>query len=302
MPRLSMIVPFQRDENALESTLLSVLESRTEHDELIIVHSGEYTDPYQLDGDEAVVLESDRDAGMADQLNLAASVACSPVVQVLTPGIQVRDGWADEALDRMEAEHLDYLALAISDAGSGETIYGLDARELPHRRVARRSPQSGGPVLGGSMIRRRTLLQMGGWCESIAAELIDVEWAILSAMLELRGGVHAEAGLVTTQRNIIQPAVSYELGKGCGMLACAYGEIADSGIAIEPLVKRLGNLATGLMNPKLAAERLGWVLGVRDRSMVQRITERVEAARQGIAAMQSIRMPETEVATKRRAA
>jgi hypothetical protein len=86
------------------------------------------------------------------------------------------------------------------------------------------------------------------------------------------------------------------------MLACAYGEIADSGIAIEPLVKRLGNLATGLMNPKLAAERLGWVLGVRDRSMVQRITERVETARQGIAAMQSIRMPETEVATKRRAA
>lgn len=297
-----MIVPFQRDENALESTLLSVLEARTEHDELIIVHGGEYTDPYQLGGDEAVVLESESEASLADQLNLAASVACSPVVQVIQPGIQVRNGWADQSLARMETDRLDYLALPIADSVSGDTIYGLDARELPHRRIARRSQQCGGPILGGSMIRRRTLLQMGGWCDSIPAELIDVEWAILSTMLELRGGVQTDVGLVTTQRNILQPIVSYELGKGCGMLACAYGEIADSGISIEPLVRRLGNLATGLMNPKLAAERLGWVLGVRDRSLVHRITERVEAAREGIAATQSIRMPESEGSIKRRAA
>ena len=71
------------------------------------------------------------------------------------------------------------------------------------------------------------------------------------------------------------------------MLACGYSEVADSSISLEPLGKRLGQLATGLLNPKIAAERLGWVLGVRDRTWVRPIAERIGVARGNLSSANS---------------
>jgi hypothetical protein len=70
--------------------------------------------------------------------------------------------------------------------------------------------------------------------------------------------------------------------KAIAMLACGYSEAPESSISLEPLGKRLGQLATGLLNPKIAAERLGWVLGIRDRTWVRPIAERISVARSNL--------------------
>jgi hypothetical protein len=135
-----------------------------------------------------------------------------------------------------------------------------------------------GPLLAGTMIRRTTLLSIGGWNEKIASDLIDFELCLMTSVLNLNIGVVADVQLAC-QEPTAHALSPYESGKAIGMLASAYSLVEGSKLTVEPLGRRLGALATGLMNPKLAAERLGWVLGVRDRSLVRFIAERVELAR-----------------------
>ncbi len=44
-PRLSIIVPYCRDEAAFETTLVSVLENRPNQCEVLVPHDGSYQDP-----------------------------------------------------------------------------------------------------------------------------------------------------------------------------------------------------------------------------------------------------------------
>ncbi len=304
MPRLSIIVPFQRDEKALDATLLSILEERSESDELIIVHSGDYLDPYQLGSDEAVVIETEQSLCLAEQLNLAARAACSPIVQVLLPGTIVSRGWAESSLRAFEDAFVHAVCVPISHSGDGVS-YGLSSRNLPHRRLASDPTEVGGPALSGSMLRRRTLLRMGGWCDAIPSELIDLEMSLLLQAVELRIAVARDVVLRGSATAWIPATSAYEIGRSNGMIANAYSEIPDSNVVVETLVRQLGQLASGLMNPRLAAERLGWTLGVRDRSLVKRLLERVDLARQSFLESATLPMPaslpEREVALRRAA-
>lgn len=289
VPRLSLIVPFQRDESALETTLVSILESRSAADELIIVHAGNFDDPYELGRDEAVILETDHNTPIAEQLNLAARTACSPLLQVVLPGTTVEPGWADEPIDLLRNDSIHAVALACRDSESGQIEYGLDRSQMPHRRGAASPASVGGPSLDAMIVRRRSLLKLGGWSPAVSPGLMDLELSLLMQTLHLDFAVEQESRL--SRHRCVSPmnTASFDLGKGCGQIACAYSEIEDSFVVIEPLVKRIGQLASGLIHPKLAAERLGWVLGVRDRTLVRSIAERVELARDSFA--ESISLP-----------
>lgn len=304
VPQLSIIVPFQRDEAALESTLLSVLEAKTDDHELIIVHSGEYSDPYQLGDDEAVVVETEPGLSIADQLNVAAAAACSPFLQVLLAGTQVEAGWSDASIECLQDPQVHAVCVPVLDTKSGDRVFGLDGRELPHRRLAKKAKSSGGPILAGTILRRKSALKMGGWSNAVHQDLIDLELTLLMNAIDLRYEVVEESIVKSSLPSLSPSSSNFEIGKGCGMIACAYSEIPDSGVELEPLARRLGHLATGLMNPKLAAERLGWVLGVRDRSLVARLSDRVEKARQSLESQTvPMRTPDTApVADRRRAA
>jgi hypothetical protein len=291
VPRLSLIVPFQRDESALETTLVSVLESRTSDEELIIVHAGDYDDPYELARDEAIVLETEGSTSLAERLNLAVRTACSPIVQVVMPGTTLEPGWSDEAVGLFEDPSIHAVSLAMRDALSDRVVYGVDADQLPHHRMALEADTVAGPLLAGTMIRRRSLLKLGGWSELISESLIDLELTLLMRTLELNMSVVESPHVVRDFKSSRLAGSPFEMGKGCGILACAYSELPESRIIIEPLVRRLGHLACGLMNPQVAAERLGWVLGVRDRSLVRYIAQRVDFSYHAFHAPASLPMP-----------
>jgi len=153
---------------------------------------------------------------------------------------------------------------------------------MPQRRLTSEPAKIAGPMLGGTMIRRSTLECLGGWNNKIPSDLIDFEMSLMAKVLGLHVGV-VEGALIQCQEARSMVLSHYEQGRSIGQLACAFSERSDSAITVEPLVKRLGHLASGLVNPKLAAERLGWVLGVRDRSWVEPIGKRIELARKALA-------------------
>lgn len=295
VPRLSLIVPFQRNESALETTLVSILESRTSQDELIIVHAGDYEDPYELSRDEAVVLETEQNSSLAERLNLAVRTACSPIVQVVLPGTILEPDWSEEGLSILDDISVHSVSLAIRDAAAERIIYGFDETQLPHRRLATSPNAIAGPLLAGTMIRRRSLLKLGGWSELISESLIDLELAMLMRTIGLQTDVVPTPRMERDLKTAANAGSPFEIGKGCGILACAYSELPDSHIMIEPLVRRLGHLAWGLMNPQAAAERLGWVLGVRDRSLVRYIAQRVDFSQHAFDAAVSLPISATAV-------
>jgi hypothetical protein len=159
-------------------------------------------------------------------------------------------------------------------------------------------------LLAGTLIRRRSLIKLGGWCERIPESLIDLELTLLMRSLSIDFEVIESSNMQLSAAVRGPKCSAFELGKGCGMLACAYSELPDSHVTVEPLVRRIGQLASGLLNPKVAAERLGWVLGVRDRSWSQTIAERVELAGSAFHAAATIPLakPESQPSVSRRAA
>ena len=283
MPRLSLIVPFQCDSQALENTLVSVLELRSPDDELLIVHRGEYQDPYGLQGNEAKVLETPASSTLAEQLNVAIRNATGDVLQVVLPGAVLEPDWCVDALAAFDELDVDMIALGVSGSGvsgSGTSSlqYGFEADLIPQRRATGEASKIAGPLLAGTMIRRSAIQCLGGWNTKIPGDLIDFELCLMAKLLGLQVGV-VEGYSVTCDESRSMVLSHYELGRSIGQLACAFSEIPDSAIVIEPLVRRLGHLASGLVSTKLAAERLGWVLGVRDRSWSGAIGKRVESAK-----------------------
>ena len=283
MPRLSLIVPFQCDSQALENTLVSVLELRSPDDELLIVHRGEYQDPYGLQGNEAKVLETPASSSLAEQLNIAVQNATGDVLQVVLPGAVLEPDWCVDALAAFDELDVDMIALGVSGsgvsgAGASSLQYGFEADLIPQRRATGEASKIAGPLLAGTMIRRSAIQCLGGWNTKIPGDLIDFELCLMAKLLDLQVGV-VEGSSVTCDESRSMVLSHYELGRSIGQLACAFSEISDSAIVIEPLVRRLGHLASGLVSTKLAAERLGWVLGVRDRSWSGAIGKRVESAK-----------------------
>lgn len=278
MPRLSLIVPFQCDSQALENTLVSVLELRSPDDELLIVHRGEYQDPYGLQGNEAKVLETPASTSLAEQLNIAVKNATGDVLQVVLPGTVLEHDWCVDALAAFDELDVDMIALGVSGSGANSLQYGFEADLIPQRRATGEASKIAGPLLAGTMIRRSAIECLGGWNTKIPGDLIDFELCLMAKLLGLQVGV-VEGSSVTCDESRSMVLSHYELGRSIGQLACAFSEISNSAIVIEPLVRRLGHLASGLVSPKLAAERLGWVLGVRDRSWSGAIGKRVESAK-----------------------
>jgi hypothetical protein len=275
---LSLIGPFQCDSQALENTLVSVLELRSPDDELLIVHRGEYQDPYGLQGNEAKVLETPASTSLAEQLNIAVQNATGDVLQVVLPGTVLEADWCVDALVAFDEMDIDMIALGVSGSGANSLQYGFEADLIPQRRATGEASKIAGPLLAGTMIRRSAIECLGGWNTKIPGDLIDFELCLMAKLLGLQVGV-VEGSSVTCDESRSMVLSHYELGRSIGQLACAFSEISDSAIVIEPLVRRLGHLASGLVSTKLAAERLGWVLGVRDRSWSGAIGKRVESAK-----------------------
>lgn len=287
MPRLSIIVPHLHDDSGLEQTLVSVLENRGRSLELILVHDGRYTDPYGLDQDEAVLIETKRGTSLTSQLNLAVASACSPYIQVLSPGAVVTDGWYEESLEIMEHGSVVAVCQPIACTDSDGVITGLAAASLPHRRVTGNASEVGSPMLVGSVLRKRVLNAVGGFFERSSREVGEVEFALLLSALELEIGIVESVGIYAPRSVASGQESGYEIGQACGQLACAYATIENSGVVIDSVAKRLGHLASGLMSPKTVAERLGWVMGVKNRGYVETVQNRLAYAREGISTLPS---------------
>jgi hypothetical protein len=98
-PRLSIVIPAVHGAQALEDTLLSVLENRPEHCEVIVALACEYDDPWNL-REEVLFVRTPEDSSTVGCVNLGISSASGEIIHVLSAGWKATPGWTDLALER----------------------------------------------------------------------------------------------------------------------------------------------------------------------------------------------------------
>ncbi|WP_164100527.1 glycosyltransferase family 2 protein [Candidatus Laterigemmans baculatus] len=186
MCRLSIIVPYNRDEAAFETTLVSVLENRPEHSEVVVAHDGSYSDPFDL-GDEVRFVVADSGELVA-LVQAAVRAAFGRVVHILHGGARATAGWADEAVELFEQADLGAVAPVIQDLCSGGRIVAAGWRD--DSRGLRRAIAAGaaepsrrdvagieGVYLAASFWRRSALESLAELPSGSAPSVVDYLWA-----------------------------------------------------------------------------------------------------------------------------
>ncbi|RMF41394.1 MAG: hypothetical protein D6753_09715 [Planctomycetota bacterium] len=271
VPRVSIIIPYQRDDARLESTLLSVLENRPEDCEIIVAHDGSYGNPYNLE-DELIFVDTDSPASDVDLINAGLYAACAPVIHTLWPGILVRADWLEEPLERLD--RTDAAAVAIPIVGNdGTALPGAQlsgARgALPWKRITQ--PQTGalvGPTIACGVYRRRILLALDGFLAGSAlAASLEAAWAIHE--LNLPVAVSQTPVSCETSTGDLAPGQSLA---AVGRLAAAYGKCPSGWSAAAR------TLICGLLTGQLGAA-VAWTCGVTTAGRIDAvIAERLARA------------------------
>ena len=186
MSRLSIIIPTLGNWDALEASLVSVLQNRPPRSEVIVVLNQTYGDPYDL-REEIRFVEASTSARLVDLVNAGFAAARSELVHVLACGATVRDGWTDTALRHFDDPKVAAVAPLVLDAtnparvltagctwspGGSRTSYaaGLAADDV--------STSNGnwiGPELAAGFYRRSALAEVSALDTTLLPELAAVD-------------------------------------------------------------------------------------------------------------------------------
>lgn len=196
-PTLSIVVPVTHDTAALEATLVSVLENRPAHCEVVVPLACEYADPWNI-RDEVRFVPAPPGSSLVTCVNLGIASSVGPVVHVLAAGWLATDGWADAALARFEREDVAAVVplVVAPEARDRVESAGLRCRAGGRRAAAvprglplaalasRRGPSPEAPVLEAGFWRADVLRAAGpGFATACGEALADADMVPVIAAL-----------------------------------------------------------------------------------------------------------------------
>ena len=226
MPRLSILVPYWGANELFEATLASVLQNRPDACEVLVVHAGPYSDPWNLT-DEVEFIEQRADASLVDLLNAGLESARAELLHVLLGGVEVGDDWTAPVLRHLDDPSVAAISPLVCDRGELSRVVSRGvAMSTGGRRVtvgagestsdASGAPGVLGPSLRAAFYRTDTLLDLGGFEPTVGERFIDVDLALTMSAVGLRC-VHEPRSKVTSAPER-EPAYSFRDGRGAERL------------------------------------------------------------------------------------
>lgn len=259
MPRLSIVIPHRRNDSRLEATLLSVLENRPSDCEVIVAHDGNYSDPYCLK-DEVVFVEADQGSDSIQLINAGIMAACSPIVHTMIDGVIVREGWTEAAVEQLEFEpELAAVAVPIQYKGRTKT-FGVSAQAISSvstlrsgRIYATDESHSAGPQIEAGFYRRRVMLALGGFDESLSLQTagVTLAWSLSELNLEVAAESQTLVYLDSRAPRVDSPSAIQQLAS----LAVARG------VAVGGLKNACLELVRGTLTGKFSSS-MAWAKGL----------------------------------------
>jgi hypothetical protein len=186
---LSIVIPVAGTIDKLEDTLVSVLENRPAHCEVVVVLNERYDDPYELAG-EVRFVEAPAHADVLECLNGGIAASRGTIVHTLTCGMEVTPGWTDAAMPHFERPDVGAVAAKIVDRNDRRqtlsTGVAYKAGGKAWRSVSfdstdfSRTPPRAyhGPDFLAGFFRRSALEAVGGLARGFPTDLASVDLAM----------------------------------------------------------------------------------------------------------------------------
>ena len=273
MAKLSIVIPVLGDPRKLDDTLVSVLENRPAHCEILVIHNEPYDDPYQL-RNEVTFVEAWRGAGLGECLNLGVSVSTAPLVHVLMCGVEVREDWAGAAMRRLSDPEVAAVVPVIVhrgdrsrvvSAGVGYRSEGAAWRPGQGKTladVASRDETPFGPDLLAAFFRKSVLEALGGFALGVSNRVVGIELALTLRQVGLRCVVEPGC-LAQVDETLVVERPSFSAGYDAERF---FWRWASRNGLMRSLVGHLamltGECVTALLRPRMAAQLAGRVWGM----------------------------------------
>lgn len=224
MCRLSIVIPFCADDELCEDTLVSVLENRPAGCEVIVVHSQDYADPYDL-GSEVRFVSVARNASLVRMVNAGCRAAKGEILHVVQPGVLVCDHWTESVLKSFDEPQVCAVAPLVVDArdagvvvaaglrytrGGRRTFLGAGRRVSQCQHLFRDSTL--GPALFAGFYRRWAWEAMGGFCEQLDGDWTDTDFALSLRSLGYRSILDPECVVRSSATTLSDPG-SFRSGR-----------------------------------------------------------------------------------------
>ncbi|MBL9123404.1 MAG: glycosyltransferase family 2 protein [Planctomycetaceae bacterium] len=213
MPSLSIVIPVQGSVDALERTLVSVLEKRPADTEIIVVLNTRYDDPYQLT-DEVRFVSVQPGAGWVECVDAGVKIARANVVHLLAAGAEVHEHWTRHVLEHFREESVWSVAPLTSDRCASECIVdeGTDATPRAERLLGARAGKIAGPAWWGGFYRRTALITAStGWDAQLLPAIATAELAWRQAAAGKRCVLEPNSTLAVPSE-WVRPAYGFRAG------------------------------------------------------------------------------------------
>ncbi len=204
IPQLSIIVPVTDQVAAFESSLVSVLENRPEHCEIIVAHDGSYDDPFDL-SDEVRFVES-ANCDLVELIQTGARQARGRFLHVIAEGIAATGDWTAPAMDLLDDPSVGFVAPVISHR-NGDAVVACGWTDTPHRLcdavcAGKHRVEKGevvrtiGSYLQASFWRRDLLRSMGRAFRGTKSDEASYAYGLLARHVGWKGGVAVESQML----------------------------------------------------------------------------------------------------------
>jgi len=214
VPRLAIVISAAGSVDALEATLVSVLENRPADCEVLVALARPYADPYDLK-DEVRFLTPPRRTSAIAALNHALASVQAPVVHVLAAGCVVSEGWTNAALSHFADKHVAAVVPWVWNAAEPTKLL---ATGIGYHRSGRRhllgqgavgdgfqSPATViGPAAFAAFYRQTVLEFLGGFSTKLTLRQADADLALAIRHAGFRIAVERGSS-VTAPANIDAP-------------------------------------------------------------------------------------------------
>jgi hypothetical protein len=187
VPRLAIVIAAAATTDALESTLVSVLENRPTDCEIAVALTRPYADPYDLK-DEVRFVAPRRRCRPVAAINAAIAATTAPVVHILAAGCQVNEGWTSAPLARFNDRRVASVVPWVFNTADQKLLaLGVGYRRRGQRYyVAQGQSPEGleppasviGPALFAAFYRRTALELLGGLSTRLTWQHADADLAI----------------------------------------------------------------------------------------------------------------------------
>jgi hypothetical protein len=185
---LSIIIPADGSQAALDNTLLTVLENRPAQCQVLVPHGTNYRDPYDLSDEVTFIRHTSH--GLANLINAAVEASEAEIIHVLLSGSLACEGWTDCVLAQFsERAEVAAIAPSLLDPRDDRRLCAAGIRYgrggVKRLAGARKTlPATGGkpllvdgPLLHAAFIRRSVLKQIGGLRDDFGRHHIDTDLA-----------------------------------------------------------------------------------------------------------------------------